>query len=554
MNRAGILATIVAVFMGEITAAQRCTQLGQNPQTAFPVCGISVFSQTNVPICGDREIPAPCSNVTITDKNPFWYRFTCYTSGTLGFKITPANLSDDYDWQIFDITGEQPRAIYTDRSLFVACNWSGEPGVTGASAAGRSLSVCDGLGRPLFSAMPELIAGHEYIMIVSHFTDSQSGYTLEFGGGTADITDPKVPQMQAATAACTGNQVSVKLNKEMKCASIASDGSDFSISSGPANITNAVSPNCSEGFSTDTIVLTLDRVLEPGDYMLNVKPGSDGNSLLDNCDNNMPNGTIAFTVHQNVDGQFSYVLHEGCERDTIEFAHDGANGAHTWLWTLDAENISGQAGSKVYTSTGTKNVTLSVSNDFCTAVHTEAISIPPKIDAKFSAPDIWCANDNVTLLDNSAGNITSWMWEFGNGSTTMQQNPEPFKYPKIEGEINYRIRLTVSNATGCTDTASANVIIVGNCNILVPTAFTPNNDGKNDYLFPTNAFAADNLVFRVYNRFGQIVFESRDWRRRWDGNVNGQPQNSGTYAWSLSYTLRSTGRQYLFKGTTVLIR
>lgn len=97
-------------------------------------------------------------------------------------------------------------------------------------------------------------------------------------------------------------------------------------------------------------------------------------------------------------------------------------------------------------------------------------------------------------------------------------------------------------------------MVVGNCNILVPTAFTPNSDGKNDYLFPTNAFAADNLVFRVFNRFGQVVFETKDWRRQWDGNVNGQPQNSGTYAWSLSYTLRSTGRQYVFKGTTVLIR
>ncbi|MBO9571035.1 MAG: gliding motility-associated C-terminal domain-containing protein, partial [Chitinophagaceae bacterium] len=62
------------------------------------------------------------------------------------------------------------------------------------------------------------------------------------------------------------------------------------------------------------------------------------------------------------------------------------------------------------------------------------------------------------------------------------------------------------------------------------------------------------LVFRVYNRFGQIVFETRDWKRKWDGTFNGQPQPTGTYVWTLSYVLRTTGRSYVLKGTSVLIR
>src|SRR5690606_388894 len=106
--------------------------------------------------CGNRKVPGPCGNEDLTDKNPYWYKFTCYTAGTLGFLITPANLGDDYDWQLFDMTGKKPEAVYTDKSLFVACNWSGEPGKTGASAAGASLSVCGGFGRPLFSSMPTL--------------------------------------------------------------------------------------------------------------------------------------------------------------------------------------------------------------------------------------------------------------------------------------------------------------------------------------------------------------------------------------------------------------
>ena len=48
-------------------------------------------------------------------------------------------------------------------------------------------------GVPSFSKMPTLIEGHEYLLLVSHFSDSQSGYSLSFGGGTANITDPVNP-------------------------------------------------------------------------------------------------------------------------------------------------------------------------------------------------------------------------------------------------------------------------------------------------------------------------------------------------------------------------
>jgi gliding motility-associated-like protein len=554
MKRLRILLFILAVFTVADSVGQECTQLGQNPGSAFPVCGTSVFTQTQVKICGDRAVTSPCNNALITDKNPYWYKFTCYTAGTLGFTITPANLNDDYDWQLFDVTGEQPDAVYTKRSLFVACNWSGEVGLTGASDAGTTLTVCEGEGKPLFSQKPTLIAGHQYILLVSHFTDSQSGYTLSFGGGTADITDPTIPQMINATSACTGSELRIKLNKQMKCASIAGDGSDFSLPSGLASVVAAASVTCSEGFTTDSVVLTLNQPLPAGDHEVDVKIGSDGNSMLDNCDNNMPDGSISVTVHENVSAQFSYVLKEGCVRDTLELSHDGANHTNSWSWEYDGGTSSNQNTSVIYTDGGDKNITLTVANDFCTDVASATINVPPKIDAAFSSPPITCAVDEVVITDNSAGNIASWAWDFGNGTTSTAKTPDPFKYAGQPGEKNYVIRLTVSNALGCSDTASANIIVVGNCNIVVPTAFSPNNDGKNDYLFPTNAFGADNLIFRVYNRFGQLIFEAKDYQRKWDGNVNGQPQATGTYVWTLGYTLRLTGRKYFFKGTTLLVR
>src|SRR6187455_2689773 len=113
---------------------QACTTLGQTPQTAFPVCGLDTFHQQIVPNCGNIPVPVPgCNDITYTDLNPFWYKFTCYQTGTLGFLINPVDQNDDYDWQLFDITGRNPNDVYTDRSLFVAANWSGNTGKTGAS-------------------------------------------------------------------------------------------------------------------------------------------------------------------------------------------------------------------------------------------------------------------------------------------------------------------------------------------------------------------------------------------------------------------------------------
>jgi hypothetical protein len=83
--------------------------------------------------------------------------------------------------------------MFYNASLFVACNWSGESGLTGASSAGSKIAVCAGYGQDLYSVMPSLIQGHDYLLLISHFTQTQSGYGLSFGGGTASITDTTKP-------------------------------------------------------------------------------------------------------------------------------------------------------------------------------------------------------------------------------------------------------------------------------------------------------------------------------------------------------------------------
>src|SRR6476659_2191148 len=109
--------------------SQVCTAPGQLPSTAFPVCGTTTFQQTTVPICSTHDLFVPgCSGTggaLYRDKNPYWYKFTCYASGTLGFVITPKDLGDDYDWQLYDITGHNPDDVFSNNSLIVTGNWAG---------------------------------------------------------------------------------------------------------------------------------------------------------------------------------------------------------------------------------------------------------------------------------------------------------------------------------------------------------------------------------------------------------------------------------------------
>ena len=62
------------------------------------------------------------------------------------------------------------------------------------------------------------------------------------------------------------------------------------------------------------------------------------------------------------------------------------------------------------------------------------------------------------------------------------------------------------------------------------------------------------LKFAVYNRFGQRIFYTEDWTKKWNGDVRGMPADMGTYVWTLSYFDTELNRQIFKRGTTVLIR
>lgn len=237
---------------------------------------------------------------------------------------------------------------------------------------------------------------------------------------------------------------------------------------------------------------------------------------------------------------------QGCSGKTISFFHNGNNNTNSWNWDFGNGTNSTIRNPSVDFIPGQYTIKLTVSNSICTSTSSQLVKISDAFKAAFDVPAMICPGDTLQLVNNRTGNIDSWNWSFGNGLTNILPTPNRVRNASNGRETLYTIRLIVSNSSiGCYDTNTRIVRAFNNCYIALPTAFTPNKDGKNDYLYPINALKARDLEFNVYNRTGQLVFRTRDLTNKWDGTINGLPQNTGIYAWTLRFTNADT-REKIF--------
>ncbi len=115
------------------------------------------------------------------------------------------------------------------------------------------------------------------------------------------------------------------------------------------------------------------------------------------------------------------------------------------------------------------------------------------------------------------------------------------------------IQLKVLDPWGCEGSDSIFVSAEPCCNVLLPGAFTPNGDGRNDLFRIIGDGGQGQVTFRIVNRYGQVIFETTDPQRSWDGTFNGKPQPMGTYFYYLRYKCNGLG-DLEQKGEVTLIR
>ena len=160
------------------------------------------------------------------------------------------------------------------------------------------------------------------------------------------------------------------------------------------------------------------------------------------------------------------------------------------------------------------------------------------------------ANTPMVFFNNSIGGV-KYEWLFGDGSSLVKTNMDSVKHLYIRTDT-FRACLVVFNEFGCTDTSCHAVATLIHPLLDVPNAFTPGRFGENG-IIKVYGFGITHLIFRIYNRWGQIVFQTNDPNQGWDGVYNGVLQPTDVYAYTLEAEF-SNGTRTHKKGDITLIR
>ena len=253
--------------------------------------------------------------------------------------------------------------------------------------------------------------------------------------------------------------------------------------------------------------------------------------------------TVMDSIQLAIDAPPAYalpaILAQGCAPLTVQFPAVQLSNV-TWVWDLGNGQTSTAAAPNVTYGTGNHTVTLTISTPSgCTSsasTSTSQIIAAPTPVAAFTA-SAWSTdltNANIFFSDLSSGNITTYSWSFGDGGTSGQQNPSHV----YDDFGTFQVELTVQNEMGCSSTAANLVEITLDHDITIPNAFTPNPEGgggvydplsmSNDvfYAFVKNV---DEFRMRVFNRWGELVFESEDVKIGWDGFYRGELSPQDVY-------------------------
>ncbi|MBL0342169.1 MAG: choice-of-anchor L domain-containing protein [Bacteroidetes bacterium] len=225
----------------------------------------------------------------------------------------------------------------------------------------------------------------------------------------------------------------------------------------------------------------------------------------------------------------------------------------SFSWNFGDGGISNELNpSHLYFNPGTYPISLVITTPAgCSANSTQNVDImffPLPVADFVTAPGVTNVfNGKIGFVDRSEYAI-SWLWDFGDGATSLEQNP--YHYYNEIGD--YKVVLRVTNIAGCED-ITEDVVVINP--YFIPNAFTPNGDGVND-VFYYSGYDLDvsRYNMKIFNRWGQLVFTGQDENDNWNGMTNDNvtaPQ--GTYIYRLLIKTKG-GQEHTFNGQVNLIR
>jgi gliding motility-associated-like protein len=255
---------------------------------------------------------------------------------------------------------------------------------------------------------------------------------------------------------------------------------------------------------------------------------------------------------------------KGCVPLVVEFTNTSTYGV-SYLWDFGDGTVSNEENpSHVYYQPGTYNVTLTATGpggDTNVEIKTGVAIVHPRAEAFFTVnPPVITVPEQVFFL-NLSTDATIFTWDFGDGSTSTEFSPYHF----YETTGWHEVTLVANNEFDCPDTFVLENAVLGNIesDIGFPNAFTPSENGPGggywtiDDMFNNNIFfpiykGVDEFEMQIFNRWGELLFETKDVRQGWDGYYRGQLCQQDVYVWRVKVTFLDGGEMTDIGDVTLL--
>ncbi|MCD6064872.1 MAG: hypothetical protein K0R82_2783, partial [Flavipsychrobacter sp.] len=263
--------------------------------------------------------------------------------------------------------------------------------------------------------------------------------------------------------------------------------------------------------------------------------------MIDTTACNSPDTVTQIVKFQNFLVKAGFEMPPVCERNNLQFPNKSSN-ATSYVWYFGDDDTShAESPMHKFDTAGSYTVLLLAFNSAsCNGVDSYAqlvvVKGSPHADFDYT-PKVFDennVNDPVIFTNRTLGGDV-FSWNFGDNTGSDKQHPDPHYYKKTG---NYTVCLMAKNSVDCWDTICKKIDAIVEPIVDIPTGFSPNGDGNNDVLYVRGG-AIEKVTLRVYNRWGQLVFEAVDKQANdpkygWDGSFKGKQQEMEVYGYVMS--------------------
>jgi gliding motility-associated-like protein len=285
-------------------------------------------------------------------------------------------------------------------------------------------------------------------------------------------------------------------------------------------------------------------------------------TLTDGCTSISATDVVTVTLLPPPVVDFSVDVQEGCAPLCVNFTDNTTGGTGAiWNWSFEGHGSSDDQNPTniCFNAGGPYDVTLSVTTDLgCYNTYTlsDLITVHAQPVAAFNyGPQPASIAAPTISFNDMSSNATSWSWDFGDPASNENFSNMSSPSHTYADTGTYCVTLTVTNTPLCTSTVTdCNLVINPQFTFYIPSSFSPNGDGLNDIFAPKGEHI-DEFTMRIYDRWGQLAYISKDVFKGWDGRVitNGEIAQQDTYVYMIELTDR-IGEKHQYIGSVTIIK